>query len=70
MVGSKMYPDCPIRSYAECFYNLRKSLGVQANHLHAADIKGHESRNRKFGVGFDTNKCKDWNSQELTLKTG
>ena len=22
MVGSKMYPECPIRSHEECFYNL------------------------------------------------
>ena len=53
MVGSKMYPEYPIRSHAECFYNLRKSLGVQANYLHAVDIKGHEYRNHKFVVGFD-----------------
>ena len=53
MIGSKMYPEYPIRSHAECFYNLRKSFGVQANNLHALDIKGHEHRNNKFVVGFD-----------------
>ena len=31
MVGRKMYPEYPIISHAECFYNLRQSLGVQAN---------------------------------------
>ena len=56
MVGSKMYPEYPIRSHAECFYNLRKSLGVQANSLHAVDIKGNEYRNNKFVVGFDIGK--------------
>ena len=39
MVGSKMCPDYPVRSHAYLFYNLRKSLGVQSNSLHAIDIK-------------------------------
>jgi hypothetical protein len=56
MIGSTMYPEYPIRSHAECFYNLRKSLGVQANSLHAVDVKGNEYRNNKFVVGFDTEK--------------
>jgi hypothetical protein len=53
-IGSKLYPEYPIKSHAECFYNLRKSLGVQANSLHAVDIKGNEYRTNKFVVGFDT----------------
>jgi hypothetical protein len=55
-IGSKLYPEYGIKSHAECFYNLRKSLGVQANSLHAVDIKGNEYRNNKFVVGFDTEK--------------
>ena len=35
-------------------FNLRKSFGVQANSLHALDIKGHEYRNNEVVVGFDT----------------
>ena len=55
-VGSKLFPEYPIRSHAECFYNLRKSLGVHANSLHSIDIKGNDYRNHKFVVGFDTEK--------------
>ena len=56
-VGSKLYPEYSISSHAECFYNLRKSLGVQSNNnLHSLDIKGFEYRNNKFVVGFDTEK--------------
>ena len=55
-IGSKLYPEYLINSHAECFYNLRKSLGVQANDLHALDIKGHEYRNHNFVVGFDIEK--------------
>jgi hypothetical protein len=56
MIGSKLYPEYPIRSHAECFYNLRKSLGIQASNLHSIDIRGNEYRNNKFIVGFDTEK--------------
>ena len=56
MIGSKMYPEYPIRSHAECFYSLRKSLGVQANSLHALDIKGNEYPNNKLVVGSNTEK--------------
>ena len=37
-IGSELYPEYPINSHAECFYNLRKSLGVQANNLHSLDM--------------------------------
>ncbi len=54
MDGSTMYPEYPIISHAECFYNLSKSLGVPAHSLHAVDIKGNDYRNNKIVVGFDT----------------
>jgi hypothetical protein len=55
-IGSKLYPEYPIQSHSECFYNLRKSLGIQASNLHSIDIRGNEYRNNKFIVGFDTEK--------------
>jgi len=45
-----------MKSHAECFYSLRKSLGIQANNLHSIDINGVEYRNNKFIVGIDTEK--------------
>ena len=38
-VGAFMIPQYPIRSHAECYYNLRKSLGIQANTMHSIDIQ-------------------------------
>ena len=55
-IGSKLYPEFPIRSHAEAFYSLRKAIGIQSNHLHSVDITGNEYRNNKFIVGFDTEK--------------
>ena len=53
VVGSKLYPETGIRSHAECFYNLRKALGVLANNLHSVDIKGDDYRHHKLINGFD-----------------
>jgi hypothetical protein len=55
-IGSKLFPEYPMKSHAECYYSLRKALGVQANNLHNVDITGLEYRNNEFIVGFDTEK--------------
>ena len=55
-IGSKLFPEYPIKTHCECFYSLRKALGVQANNLHNVDISGIEYRNNKFIVGIDTEK--------------
>ena len=49
-------PQYPIRSHAECYYSLKKSLGIAANSLHGIDIDGNEYRNDKFIVGIDCEK--------------
>ena len=48
-------PQYPIRSHSECFYSLRKSLGIQANSLHSVDINGRLQKN-KFIVEIDCEK--------------
>ncbi len=55
-IGAQLIPQYPIRSHAECFYSLRKSLGIQANSLHSVDINGNDYRNNKFIVGLDCEK--------------
>ena len=54
VIGSKIFPEYPISSHAECFYKLKQALGVQAIHLHALHITGDDYRNTKFVVGFYT----------------
>ena len=34
-LGSKLYPEYPIRSHAEAFYQLRKALGIQSSKVHS-----------------------------------
>ena len=55
-IGSKLFPEYPIKTHAEAFYSLRKAVWIQANNLHSIDIDGNEYRNNKFIVGIDTEK--------------
>jgi hypothetical protein len=47
-LGAKLYPEYPIRSHAEGFYQLRKTLGVKSSNMHNFDIDSHEYRSTKF----------------------
>ena len=37
-VGSKLYPEYPIRCTAEAFYQLRKCMGTETSNFHSLDI--------------------------------
>jgi hypothetical protein len=58
-IGNTIFPDIPIRSQPEFFYNLRKTLGIAHSNYHSLDIKSsgigsyHDS---KFIIGIDTEK--------------
>jgi hypothetical protein len=55
-VGAFLIPQYPIRSHSECFYSLRKALGIASNTLVNVDINGNDYRNNKFIVGLDCEK--------------
>jgi hypothetical protein len=55
-VGSFLIPQYPIRSHSECFYSLRKALGIASNTIANIDIDGNEYRNNKFIVAMDCEK--------------
>jgi hypothetical protein len=74
-IGSKVMPEYPIRSHAECFYSLSKALGIQANNLHATNINGQSSRSSKFVCGIDCEKmlglaftCQNTKNALMTIK--
>ena len=54
-IGSKKFPEYPIRSVAEAFYQLRKALGLHDVNAQM-DISGEEFRSSKFVVAIDTEK--------------
>ena len=53
-LANKLYPEYPIRSHAEAFYQLRKTLGVQSSALHSFNISAQEYKRRKFVLAIDT----------------
>ena len=55
-VGSKLYPEYPVRSTAEAFYQLRKCMGTETSNFHSLDITPFQYRNHKFIAAFDTEK--------------
>jgi hypothetical protein len=54
-VGSKLFPEYPIRSLAEAFYQLRKSLGINSTNAQMSMIQRHY-RTFKYVIGIDTEK--------------
>ena len=55
-LGPKLYPEYPIRSHGEGFYQLRKTVGAHSNKHHSIEIGSHEYRHHKFILGIDTEK--------------
>ena len=55
-LGSKMFPEYPMASAQECFYQLRKTMGVENSNFHSLDITPFEFTNHKFVIAFDCEK--------------
>ena len=56
-IGSKLFPEMPIRSGAEAYYHLRKALGShRPNSSYGVNIAEREYRTTKFVLAFDCEK--------------
>ena len=69
-IGSKLFPEYPIRSHNEAFYQLSKTLGVQASAVHNFDISAREYRYSKFVLGTDCEKVLDAGFTGLNTRAG
>ena len=69
-IGSKLFPEYPIRSLGEAFYQLKKTLGIHTSSFHNIDIPEALYRNRKFIVGIDTEKVLSAGFTGLNTKAG
>ena len=69
-IGSKYFPEYPIKSAAEAFYQLRKTLGIQGSSWHGIAIRPLDYTNCKFIVGIDTEKMLDAGFTGLNSKAG
>ena len=52
-IGSKLFPEYPVRSHNEAYYNLKKTLGVQASSVHNFNISPIEFRDYKMILATD-----------------
>jgi hypothetical protein len=69
-VGSKLFPEYPIRSHAEAYYQLRKTLGLQSSSVHSFDISPVEYRDNKFVIGIDCEKVLEAGWTGLNTRAG
>ena len=69
-IGSKLFPEYPVRSHNEAYYQLKKTLGVQASAVHNFNISPLEFRDNKFILGTDCEKVLDAGFTGLNTRAG
>ena len=69
-IGSKLYPEYPIRSVQEAFTQLAKCLGVNNSAFHGVDMIAQEYRSHKFIIGIDTEKILEAGFTGINTKAG
>ena len=69
-IGSKLFPEYPVRSLQEQFYQLRKCMGTETSNFHSLDITPTQYRNHKFVAAFDTEKNLGSAFTGLNIKQG
>ena len=69
-IGSKLYPEYPIRSVQEAFTQLAKCLGVNNSAFHGIDMIAQEYRSHKFIIGIDTEKILEAGFTGINTKAG
>ena len=69
-IGSKMYPEYPIRSIQEAFSQLVKCLGINNSAFHGVELIPLEYRSHKFIIGIDTEKILEAGFTGINTKAG
>ena len=57
-LGAKLYPEYPVRSVAEAFAQLRKTVGLNYGH-HAIDLTAAQYAHHRFIIGVDMEKISE-----------
>ena len=69
-IGSKLFPEYPIRSHNEAYYQLKKTLGVQASAVHNFDVTATQYRDSRFILGTDCERILDAGFTGLNTRAG
>jgi hypothetical protein len=68
-IGSKLFPEYPIRSLAEAFYQLRKTLGINSSNAQMNMVHRYY-RDHKFVIGLDTEKLTGASFSGMNTRAG
>ena len=69
-LGSKLYPEYPVRSITECFYHLRKALNLPTFHQHSISSQWLEYKESEFIFGFNLEKVPDSSYTGINTRAG
>ena len=69
-IGSKLFPVYPVRSLAEAFSQLKKTLGIQQTNFHSIDINMKQYMHNHFIIACDTEKQLSAGFTGLNTKNG
>ena len=56
-IGSKLFPEYPVRSLSESYAQLKKCLGILGSNFHSVSISPLQYRTDHFIIGCDTEKA-------------
>ena len=56
-IGSKLFPEYPIRSISESFSQLKKSVGILGSNFHSVGMNALQYSNSHFVLGIDSEKA-------------
>lgn len=69
-LGSKLYPEYPVQSVAECFYRLKEALNLPEYHQHSISIKFKNYVDNKFIFAISFEKVPDAEWTGTNTKAG
>ena len=69
-LGSKLYPEYPIRGHSEAFYQLQKCVGIHSSRYNSIDINKHHYHYYKFIMGFDSEKVLEASGTCVNTRNG
>jgi hypothetical protein len=69
-LGSKLYPEYPMTSHAEGFYQLRKTIGAHQNKYHSINITAREYQDSKFILAIDMEKVLEAGFTGMNTRAG
>ena len=69
-VGPRLFPEYPVRSINQSFYELKKALGIASSKFHSISITREQYQNDHYVCAVDTEKIIEASFTGLNTKSG